>query len=283
MIDFVKVITKQPKSFLRNKHLDFNGTFKENGGEISNKYEAEFNSMKFIYFEKTELLEIKGSLHKYFNNGLHNYNDFNYNNLIFVLNDISTRFNINLKECILQNIEFGLNIKPPLETNELLKNLLIHKTEIFKEISILKGNFKQAVHSQFIIKTYNKAMQYKVNENIFRYEIKVIKMQKLNNINLKSLLDLKDKSILNAFFNVLLNEWNNIILFEKPLQINDLKPILRNKKIYQWNSLNFWNELTKQARNKQRNDFNKYINKHTENNYKKIKNILELKFIELIK
>lgn len=283
MIDFVKVITKQPITFLNNNLLDFNGTFKQNGGEILNKYEATYKSLKFQYFEQSEILLIKGSLHKYFNNGLHNYNDFDYKALSRVLIDIALKFNLCLNNCIIQNIEFGLNIRPPIKTNDLLDNLMIHKNEIFKTISLNKGYLKQVIHSQYIIKAYNKAMQYKLKDEVFRFEIKAIKMQKIKVLDIKTLEDLKSKKVLIAFFEVLLNEWSNILMFE-PQPINkDIKPVLKTKKHYQYQSPTYWQNLSKQAKNRQKIIFNNYIENHTANNHKKIIDLLISKFNQLIK
>jgi hypothetical protein len=283
MIDFVKVITKQPNSILNNNYLDFKGTFKQNGGEISNKYETIYKGLKFEYYENSEVLLIKGSLHKYFNNGLHNYNDFDYNALNTVLTDISLKFNLCLDSCYLQNIEFGLNIEPPIKTNDLLINLLLHRSEILKNISITNGFFKQAVYSQFIIKAYNKAMQYKLTDEIFRFEIKIIKMQKIKHLNIRTLDDLKNKNLLMAFYKVLLNEWLNVTQFEQPNKKSSIKAIIKDKKFYQWQNPNYWQSLSKQAKNRQKKNFKKYVLNHTPNHYNKIVNLLNDKINDLLK
>ena len=105
MIDFVKIIIKDlPKSILEaNKLLDFYDniniatgeikTINKAGNKISPFKKAEYKSLEFKIYE-SGLITLSGSLHKYWNEGKHNFNDFNLEAVLLVLQDLNTKLDI---------------------------------------------------------------------------------------------------------------------------------------------------------------------------------------------
>ena len=85
-------------------------------------------------------------------------------------------------------LEYSTTNKNP----KIVKNLLIHLTQPFKYYSIKGSDYKQAIHSRYYIKAYNKSLQYKKEDEIFRFEIKYKRMLALNNLNIRTLDDLND-------------------------------------------------------------------------------------------
>lgn len=117
MIDGVKFeVSINPKEWLNNRYLEFFCyTSTKTGEQMDNTLVAKHKGLKFFIIKSKKYkgkyyCEVRGSLHKYFNNGKHNTNDFTIKDLKTVINDLHKKFNINPKTAILRNVEFGVNI-----------------------------------------------------------------------------------------------------------------------------------------------------------------------------
>jgi hypothetical protein len=258
LIDFIKIIIKElrPSILENNPLLDFYDTINLSTGEIrtTNKSgnqvtpskNASYSGLEFKIYD-TGTITIAGSLHKYWNNGAHNYNDFNNEAVSSVLSDLKTKFDIDPKQCILKCLEIGINITPPIPTNEILEKCLLHKTKPFEyQKNSDEGKYKQVQHSQYIIKIYNKALHYKskgfnIDSEIMRFEIKYTKMQKLNDKGIYSLQDLIDYGLDN-FKDEVLNEWKNVLYYDNTIQIDRLTTKLK-RAILEYSNPNYWTGL----------------------------------------
>ena len=76
-----------------------------------------------IYKNKVAILT--GSLHYFYNDGIHNYNNFTFTNLVNTLEEVAELLEIELKNIVLQNIEFGVNIILPFLVQNITNNLLM--------------------------------------------------------------------------------------------------------------------------------------------------------------
>ncbi len=158
-------------------------------GEISNEPpQAEYQGLTFIFYPMR--IEMKGSIHKYFNKGFHNYNDFDLGKLKRVIIDIQNKFNIEPHNTVLNNIEIGVNVELPYNPKHFLKSLIMHRGEPFTFQTDKNKRFRECSHTQFFIKAYDKGKQYKLNRHILRFEGKFIKMERLNKLGIKTLSDL---------------------------------------------------------------------------------------------
>lgn len=268
-------------SFLENSSLlDFYDTINlttgqmkttnRNGNKVTPSKNASYKGLEFKIYD-TGTITISGSLHKYWNNGAHNFNDFDSSAVLFVLNDLQTKFNIDPSKCILKCLEIGINITPPVPTNEILDNCLLHKTKPFEyQKNSDEGKYKQVQHSQYIIKIYNKALHYKskgfnVKTEIMRFEIKYTKMQKLNAKGIFSLQDLINYGLHN-FKDEVLNEWQNVLFYDNTIQIDHLTTKLQ-KAVLEYSNPNYWTGLlsNKQTKNftYHKNQLKKIIEKNS--------------------
>ena len=248
-----------------NPLLDFYDNINISTGEIktTNRHgqiitpfkNALYNGLEFKIYDNGTIT-LSGSLHKYWNKGAHNYNDFNFNAFTDVLNDLKSKFNIVLENCILKCLEVGINIIPPLPTNQILDYCFLHKTKPFENIiNSDEGKYKQVQHSQYIIKIYNKALHYKSKEfdiqtEILRFEIKYKKMQKLNEQGIYNLKDLFEYGLHN-FKDEVLTEFNNILFYDNTIQ-SDSKQLVHYKNPLYWIGL----------LNRPKNDLFNYHRKH---------------------
>ena len=112
MIDWIKIIiynSELVQKVWNNKELIFKSEEKRRfNDEIKDKREKTFNGLTFTFFN--ERLEISGSLHKFFNSGVHNTNDFSFQSCIHVVLQLESVLELDLEQCFIVNLEFGLNI-----------------------------------------------------------------------------------------------------------------------------------------------------------------------------
>src|SRR6056297_3754441 len=140
MIDFIKAcldINELKTNLKKDNRLNFKTNFTESTGEITSSI-AYYKGMKFTY-ARTKFY-LSGSLHKFYNKGKINYNDFSLLELIHTFRVLYEKFNLPIDKMRIINLEIGVNILPPIETNEILMNIFHHKGNKFLDISIKKGN-----------------------------------------------------------------------------------------------------------------------------------------------
>jgi hypothetical protein len=272
LIDFIKIIVRNinPSILEANPLLEFYDnvnlstgqlkTTNRNGNKVTPSKNGSFNGLEFKIFD-TGTITLSGSLHKYWNNGAHNYNDFNIQAVKWVLNDLKEKFDIEPENCILKCLEIGINVIPPIPTNEILDYSLLHKTLPFEyQKNSDEGKYKQAQHSQYIVKLYNKALHYlskgfKISDEIMRFEIKYTKMQKLNEKGIFNLNDLL-KHGLHNFKSELLKEWQNVLFFDNTIQIDTLSAKTKTA-LLEYSNLTYWTGL---INNKQTKNFRYHKN-----------------------
>ena len=242
-IDFIKtkVIGLTPNHF-RNNPLLINpkSVF---DGEILTKTIYSYKNLSIKIFENNNRIEFSGSLHTFYNGGIHNYNDFNSKAFTIALNSLYSDLGIKPENLYIIHLEWGYNIKPPIKTNYILDRLIQHKS-VNKTVGIdckIEGKYTQFKHSTKILKIYNKGMHFKVGYEVLRVEIKQINWSEFR---LKGIITLQDFIIADKtqFVDELLHQWERTILYD----IRDnLEP-----KILQYQTSMFWDELRENKSNK---------------------------------
>lgn len=177
---------------------------------------AEYESLKFIYSPKNKSVKLKGSLHKFFNNGKHNHNDFHLEDILLTIDYLVKHFQINPVKSIINNLEFGINITLPFDPDRVINSLICHKRNAFVKMPYRNGNGKICNTNEYIIKVYNKTKQYNLSENILRFEIKVTRMHFLTakDIIIQDLTDLIKFENFKRLMSLLLLYYDDILLFE---------------------------------------------------------------------
>jgi hypothetical protein len=245
-------------------------------------YSGEFKGLKVELFTSGRI-QIAGSLHKYYNDGLHNWNDFTVSNLKDVLNSLQSDLNINPFKASINNLEFGVNVFNAFCPNDLINDLLCFKWAQFNIMGLKgQGQGKECkAFKQYFVKIYNKGLQYNQPQNILRIEKKVVTMfaLKFGQLNLSDLLnpDLWEhcqKELINMVNDILINE---------PIDINALTK--NEQRIYNTvvNQSN-WAYFSKDQRKRNKKAFNKIISKYGKEQYRPaILKLINDKFSELIK
>jgi hypothetical protein len=246
MIDYVKLdISFDSKYVLQNKDLSFYTPFNKETGESKRWKTAEFKNMIFISKGSDEsYMEVQGSLHKYLNEGKHNYNDFCYSELAATIMDFCCQFGINPKEARIQNLEFGVNLIVPFNPTPFLKNNIINFKGQSKSRSGPiegKGYYIQFEKTNYIVKIYDKGSQYCQEENILRVEVKTKKMNHIKSTGIKTLADLSDLSKVKKLVPILKTAFEGLLIFD-PIDSNKLESDETEMYLNGINSL-YWENL----------------------------------------
>jgi len=290
LIDFVKIYIKDfnPLILEGNPDLDFFDninlstgqirTTNRKGNKITPYKNAFYNGLEFRIYD-TGTTTIQGSLHKFWNAGAHNYNDFNFSAFSDVLDALKKKFNIEPQQCILKCLEVGINITPPIPTNEILDYCFLHKTKPFEyQKNSDEGKYKQCEHTQYIIKLYNKALHYKsqgfnIEPEIMRFEIKYSKMERVNKLEVFNLNDILKKGF-GIFKNELLTEWQNVLFYDTTINSN-------TKKLTNYQNPIYWSELvnrpTKSNYYKHRAFLSDLTNKYSDKRHQMLTEIMSKK------
>jgi hypothetical protein len=296
VIDFIKILVIGINSEVLKQNPLLNFEFKVNSktGEITSCYQAEFKGVIFKIYESGSVY-VSGSLHKYWNNGKHNYNDFDINALNEVLNEIKQLFGIVPEQMIILQLELGVNFIPPRPTPQLLRYCFLHSTKSFKEISVPdEGKYIQAIYNEKIIKLYDKARHYRGKgfnvpyPEIMRFEIhfdtldiikkmigiptgkgRNLRMEDINQYGLENVVPL------------LVQEWQKVLFYDSTIQS-------KSKSLLKFSNLIYWEKLTERNDNgsmlrKQRRELKKLILNHSENLPQQIEDCILQKGLELTK
>ena len=290
MVDFVKLaIPKDKRQCLEgNSLLNFILQVSEKTGEVSNKKIAGYKGLKFIIWN-SGYIELQGSLHKYYNQGEHNYNDFTLLHLQEALKDLSLRFNIEFGRLTVKNIEFGVNLQPQWASSLILNNCLLVGATRIKDVSlsVTRYNYKQATKQRLWLKLYDKKKQYQAKHNltneILHYELKYKKMIDLKEVGFYCLDDLTKPSILKPVNSLLIKYWDSVLLFDKTIKKKELRKHTRDVKLNQWSNPNYWLELTPKKREKQRLLYSTIVDKHSDKIHLHIRSLINEKWNTLTK
>lgn len=232
-----------------------------------------YKGLEFRIYEPTEThlnrrATIEGSLHKYWNNGAHNFNDFGIVEVQKAVSELENKFGISSENCVLKSLEIGVNVNPPIKTKTVLKSCMMHKTNVLKWVFTKdEGNYIQTKSQRHYVKIYDKKTHYinkgfDIDNEIMRIEKKWCKMVELNSRGIYTLYDLINYD-LSIFKKDLQAMWNNVLFC-------DLKTIEGTKYENKYSNLNWWDTLNYEKFKYHRNNLNKLIKSDPKN----IKNIV---------
>ena len=230
--------------------------------------EKETKRYKNLYFIKHQnRLEVSGSIHYFYNDGLHNADDFYIEDCISAIIQIQNVFNIDLNKCQLINLEYGVNINPLINVTELIQSLIYHEKRQFTRPTTY-FSFKLAGNEAYKqIKAYDKGVQFPQQcENTFRFEVRSRQAKFIHSLGLFTLQDLTNIYNYDVLIASLLKEWDNVLLF-------DLSKDIDTKFI----NTSFWEDILKNgSRNKFNNQKKLYYRKLGTNNLQaNIRKIIE--------
>jgi len=286
MIDFLKISISDPEmmnTVWENSNLIFHSDedrrFKD---EIRTIRKKSHMGLTFTLF--ADRLEMTGSLHKCHNNGVHNANDFSFIDSINVVQELEETFNLDLKKCIVENLEFGLNVIPDESVKNIVVWLKFHDRNEFRyypELQFAKqsGSYQRngKINTYKIVKAYAKGLQQFAgqtygNPNTFRFEVRTKQTKYIRKMEIATLDDFTNLDAYSNLGSELLKEWNSVLLIDKSLP--------ETNKTAKYQSLDFWELCLNEHRNKfatQKRNYFKLLQNYPDNLHHKIKQLLEMK------
>ncbi|MBL7720167.1 MAG: hypothetical protein JNL72_15120 [Flavipsychrobacter sp.] len=244
-------------------------------GEIKNKrrknsntimYDGEFEGFKLIVFEVQHLkdgkythstyrLWVEGSIHKNAFNG-RNYERLYFEHYHTELSRICKALDINPAIATLLSFEYGVNVKPSIEVQDIVENWLVTYStkEFIKYQPGKKGRSlgKVAKLGEYSVKCYNKGPQYGLTENKLRFELRFSRLRRLKQppYCIRTLADLLDKNKLGEVSNLLIRAWSKVLLCDPQLPNKATAEEHRELMISGKNPLYWMNMVRKQSGNR---------------------------------
>lgn len=254
MIDFIKLnkrLTIEEVEQLKSD-IDFYGSFIHATGEIISMSPngkrvlphliAWQKNMK-IKLYPNGWLEVSGSLHKLFNDGKHNFNQFSKHDLIETVNGLWSVLGINPWEFKVSAIEFGVNINPPLESKYIINNALMYKGRVLEtKFHSDEGHYKEVKLTEYSVKIYDKRLHYvsqgyDISDEVLRFELKYNKMRRVNGFEIYTLEDLRENMA--YLIDPLLNAWDHVLLFDPAIKHEEMR--------LKYSNISFWLSLIEKS------------------------------------
>lgn len=294
MIDNVKLFVKDKHSFeshiLNNGLVELSSKLNYHTGEVM-EYPKRGKDLNLEINITNSLGTVLGSIHKYNNiiedKGNQNYNDFSFCQIQEVILGLIEKYNI-ADGTSITNLEFGFNLavnKDPkiiIDNNVLMNNFKAPN----KNLKFLgKGDYKEFQLTDYSNKMYNKSKQFKLNSNILRIELKIIRKRMLQQLGVYSLEDLLDYEICFRLFEAFREQFEGLLIVDE-FDTNSVPENAYNKLI-KYTNPNYWISIKDKKSPKViyrlKKDFNNLLQKHNLLKTKsELREKLNSKFLELL-
>ena len=254
----------------KNKQLEFILPVSESTGEvIRRKAEAKYKGLTFVISPTSsgnETCSMSGSLHKFKNNGVHNYDDFSFPEILASLDELETRFDIKLCNTHLYNLEIGFNLS--CKPQHIIKSAICCKNVAFEPlISGLRHLGKVCIFDDYEIKLYDKSKQFPVvKEPVLRVELKIKRSRLLCDCGIETLADLKKIECIKNLVSLLIDKLTNCIFFDfqfKPSGITQKQLLIWQR----YSNPNYWEDLNRKLRYKAKTRYTELVTKYGAKDY----------------
>lgn len=277
MVDGLKLpIFEAEDIYLKFKSL-FSETIRQRyNGKVFLSKIARFHHLYLTYYPISKEMEISGSLHNYYNSKFKikpiyeehlksgfNYNDFNHNNIVRSILDLSSeisRHPINLR---LSNLESGINLRHSFDTQKILSGLLFFDRQtVNKEDWYYYFKLKQ-----YLFKVYDKGAQFNLDYPLIRIEMSYNKMEPLNNIGLFNLQDLIESiDIYEKLQKMLIGKFlNKMIFWDYTTNLDHISNVDELNYILQYKDPLYWRNLVSHRRDIPKKELNFLIENYSKN------------------
>ncbi len=235
-VDFIKgeLINFDSSLLLGNGLLEFEEVRNMNTGEVYRKVEAKYKGLTFTVFIEGKAF-IQGSLHKYWNDGFHNHNQFTESKFQKMLERLCGELSIHPRNIRIQQLEFGLNIAPPADSNDILEGCIRHKNKEFNVDRSASMFYKQVEHDKYKLKIYNKAVQYDLPDENLRIEVNYKNWSQFRRLGIHTLQDFIDYNG-EIFVTDLLAQWDSVYFYD---------PTIKTDKYIHYRDALYWSDLRK--------------------------------------
>lgn len=261
-------------------------------------YTKEYKGIYFCFYVKDKeltKLEILFKPHYYFNNNIHNANDFKAIDCINILTEIKETFNLPVNELKILNIEFGLNAISPIPCKNLIEYTYYHEKNLFitssDSLRYSKISYKHrdngTANTYKMIKFYAKGLQFPqhIDSNTFRYEVKSKRTNYIKSLGISTYADLLKLKTYNTLAETLIKEFSKFLIIDLDSEMQNLNDKEKAKLKEYLNPIK-WNRAIQGSRNnfsKNKIRYFKLLDKTENNIHTKLKVIIKNKLTELKK
>jgi hypothetical protein len=242
---------------------------------IKTKTVKQYKGILFCFYSNR--IDILFKPHYYFNNNLHNANDFKIVDCIKTISEFKNTFKIDLKLLKVVNIEFGINTLSPICIKKLISYLLYHEKNEFKtdvRLTFSKRSFRAnkngTINRYKTIKAYAKGIQFPEYTNIdtFRFEVNSKESKYINPLGIYTANDLLNFDCYLNMSNQLLGEWDKVLLLDNETDFSNLTSTEQTKIKGYLNTITWFNisqDTYKNRFNKERAKYKILVNKNPNN------------------
>ena len=297
-VEFAQDLYDNPLLKVYSKNQKFSNKLDKENGSIKSTFIKSYKEILFCFFTKDEVftkLEILIKPHYYFNDNLHNANDFSALDSIKTLTEIKNIFNFPADELIILNIEFGLNAISPIDSKDLIlcalyhdKNEFINSSDSLKFSKISFKHHKDGTANKYKqIKFYAKGLQFPdfAHINTFRFEVKSKERKYIKTLGIYTYADLLKLETYDKLAEVLKLEFNKVLILDIDNKGQNLTSKERLKlNVYQ-NTITWAKSLQggRNLFNKYKVDYLKLLDKTKNNIHIKLNFIIDKKLKQLLK
>lgn len=263
MYDGIKIECNVSDKRKWNDSLELVGRHAEKSGEILPlPSECQYNACSFqkIPGHPTKYI-FQGSLHKFWNKGGDNDNDYTIKDVEATIQNLQYKFGINPSRSKVINFEFGVNIilPPGISAADYQKYLV--SAEQKKGFNSLNTKRPQvgyiAEFAEYSIKVYDKGKQCNTEErNKLRFELKVTRTRWLDQYKFNKgsellLTDLLKKGNIAILRDILLEKISSLILTPRKVELSKLSPKQRLT-FFECRDARSWEEWNSKQRERKR-------------------------------
>jgi len=244
---------------------------------ITTKKIKQYKGIYFCFYSNK--LDILFKPHYFFNDNLHNANDFKIKDCINIMIWFKNTFKIDLTKLKVVNIEFGLNVISPIDIKDLITFLAYHEKNQFRTDVGLPYSKKSysvkrngTANKYKYCKAYAKGLQFTIYCHIdtFRFEISSKENKYCRKeLNITTANDLLNVEVYYKMTEILMKEFREVLILDCATNF-DVLNAREQKKLTEYLNPLTWYKIENQSRNsfsKNKIKYYKLINK-VDNNLK---------------
>lgn len=252
MIDGVKCVCNDivPTAWAAVPLLDFGVRVSEATGELlTPKREAKRDGLTFR--TNGNYCQMFGSLHTFKNGGGTNADNFTFDELQRVINDLQTNYNINPSTTNIQHLEIGVNIPLDYSPEIVIKSVISHRGRAFTPLYDRKRHRvgKVCERSNYTLKLYDKGKQVGTGANILRFEYVAHRQRNLEPCGVRTLADLTNRRKYALLLGLLLSAVPDMVFYDFKYKGAGMTAT-QWKRFQRYSNPNYWEGLTNDARQK---------------------------------
>jgi len=237
--------------------------------------ETTYNGLHFKMNPDPQGCYVRGSLHRYKNNGEHNADDFTLSEFNSTLERMSKELDLNPEILVFSNVEFGLNIQLPFDVQRFLQSIVMYCGEATKNI-IREPNGIRIELSEYIVKLYDKHKKYPkhAEENMMRFEVNITRTRRIrerllddNTTVVRTLSDLANPKVWRCFGRELMRVYEGLVVYDvdvAELRADNKITDLDAKILSEGKGIGYWEKIPKTTKKRHLERFTDLISEHSE-------------------